>query len=89
MTVSCSDTAVDMSVDVLLIRFIIDILTGVGADMSTEVNTKVLAGVMTALEFVISETFKEFSCWAAFDCWPLALLDCGRVLQIWMPSYHV
>ena len=62
MTVSCSDTAVDMSVDVLLIRFIIDILTGVGADMLTEVNTKVLAGVMTALEFAISQPCKEFGC---------------------------
>ena len=62
MIVSCSDTAVDMSVDVLLIRLIIGIGTGVGADMLAEVNIKVLAGVITALEFVISEPFKDFGC---------------------------
>ena len=40
-----------MLVDVLLIT----VITGV-------VTTNVLAGVMTAPEFVISEPFKEFSC---------------------------
>ena len=46
-------------------------------------------GVMTALDFAIPELFNEFSCAAAFDCWPLTLLDCTRALQAWMPSCHV
>ena len=54
-----------------------------------DVNTNVLAGVLTVLEFAISESLKEFSCWAAFDCWPLTLLDCACVLQTWMPSCQV
>ena len=67
-----------MLVDVLLII----VISGV-------VTTNVLAGVITALEFAISEPFKKFSCWAAFDCCPLTLLDCTSVLQARMPSYHV
>ena len=62
MLVSCSDVAVGMCVDVLLISGIIGVLTGVGVDVLAEVNTNVLAGVVTTLEFVISEPFKEFSC---------------------------
>ena len=30
-----------------------------------------------------------FSCGAAFDCRPMAALDCAHVLQARMPSYHV
>ena len=67
--------AVDTSVNGLLISVISDIMTGVAVDMLADVNRNVLAGVMTAVKFAISESFKEFGCWAAFDCWPLALLD--------------
>ena len=46
-----------------------------------DVNANVSAGVATALEFATSEPLKEFSCWAAFDCLPLALLKDARVLH--------
>ena len=62
VSVSCFEVAVDMFVDVLLISVIIGVLTGVSVDALAEVNTNVLAGVATALEFVISEPFKEYSC---------------------------
>ena len=79
---SCSGVTVDMFGDASLIIIMIGVVTGVSVD--------VLAGVMAALEFaIISEPFKEFSCSAACDCWPLPLLDCARVLQTWMPAYHV
>ena len=52
--------------------------------------------VITALECPVSTPLKEFSrplallgCATPFDCRPLALLDCTRVLQAQMPSYHV
>ena len=60
--VPCFDTVVELFVNALLIRVIFEVVTGVGADMLAEVNTNVLAGVMTALEFAISEPFKEFGC---------------------------
>ena len=50
-------------------------MTAMVGVMIEAVGVNVLAGVMTDVEFVISEPFKEFSCWAAFDCWTLALLD--------------
>ena len=49
-------------VDALLIRVVIGVLSGVGVDVLVDVNTNVLAGVMTALGFAISEPFKEFGC---------------------------
>ena len=55
MSVSCSDVAVDMFVDVVLIRVIIGVLTGDDVGVLLDVNTKVLAGVMTVSEFAISE----------------------------------
>ena len=70
-----------------------DVLGDIRADVIigvvTDTGADVLADVMTALEFAISQPFQEFSCWAAFDCCPLALLDSGGVLQAWMPSNHV
>ena len=62
MSVTCSDVAVGMCADVLLISVIIGVLTGVGVDVLVDVNTNVLAGVITASEFAISESLKEFSC---------------------------
>ena len=46
----------------LLISAMIGVVTGVGVDVLAEFNTNVLTGVVTTLEFVISEPFKEFSC---------------------------
>ena len=41
--------------------------------------------VMTALELPVTTPLGEFSRCAAFDCRPLALLDCARVLQTRIP----
>ena len=57
------------------------LLAGVGANAFTI--------VVAALEFPVSTPLEECSRCVAFDCWPLALLDCDSVLQAWMPSYHV
>ena len=55
--------AVDMSADALPIIVIIGVAIGIGVDALVDVNTNVLAGgVMTALEFAISEALKEYSC---------------------------
>ena len=58
-TVACFDVAVDMFVGVLLLVVIIGVVTGVGVGA---LATNVLAGVMTALDFDISELFKGFRC---------------------------
>ena len=54
-------------------------------DMLADVTTI----VVTAFEFGMPASLYEFSCCAVFDCWPMALLNCARALQAWMPSYHV
>ena len=88
-----SDVVVDALIDALagvLAGVIIDVVFGIGVEVLADVNVNVCAAVMTALvEFPMPTTLEEFSCWAAFDCWPLAVLNCDRVLQAWMPSYHV
>ena len=89
MSASCSDVAVNIFVDASLISAITGVMTDIGVRVLVDVNTNVLAGVITALEFAISELFNEFSCSAAFDCCPLTLLNCTRALQAWMPSCHV
>ena len=63
------------------ISVIIGVAIDIGVGVLVNVNTNFLAGVMTALEFATSEPLKEFSCWAAFDCLPLALLKDARVLH--------
>ena len=83
---ACSDVTIDMFVEALVI---IGVVSGIGVNVLVDANADVLAGTMTALEFANSEPFEEFSCWAAFDCWPLAALDRVSALQAWMPSYQV
>ncbi len=87
-----SDVVVDVLIDALsvLAGVIIDVVFGIGVEVLTGVNVNVCAAAMTALvEFPMSTTSEEFCCWAVFDWWPLAVLNCDRVLQAWMPSYHV
>ena len=79
VSVSSSGVAVDLFMDALA-DVTIAVLAGIGMD--------VLA-VMTALEFPVSTPLERVSRCAAFDCRSRALLDCSRVLQTWMPSYHV
>ena len=55
--------AVNMFVNALPISVIIGVVNGIGIDVLAEVNTNVvLAGVMTDLEFAISEPLNKFSC---------------------------
>ena len=89
VSASCPHEAVKISADASLISTITGAMTGIGVGVLVDANTNVLAGAITTLEFVISELFNGFSCSAAFDCWPLALLNCDRALQAWMPSCHV
>ena len=72
----------------------VEVIAGEFADSvscsAVTVDMVTVAGAMAAFDFAaILEQLKQFGCWAAFDCWPLALLDCAHVLQAWMPSYHV
>ena len=83
-----SDVAIDLFMGTLA-DIIIDVLTGIGVEVLTDVSANAFAVVMIALEFPVSTPLEGFSRCAAFDCRPLALLDCARVLQAWMPSYHV
>ena len=72
------------SVNVLsdvMIDALTEVLNGIDVGMLTDFNA--FAAVVTALEFDMPTP------WTAFGCWPMALLDCGRVLQAWMPSNHV
>ncbi len=88
-----SGVMVEVFIDELagvLAGVMIGVVLGIGVEVLADVNVNVCAAVMTALvEFPMPTTLEEFSCWAAFDCWPLAVLNCDRVLQAWMPSYHV
>jgi hypothetical protein len=69
-----------------LTGIIVGVLTNIAVDVLVDVNINVFAGVMTAFDFAMLETFR---CWAAFDCRPMAVLGCVSVLHAWMPSYHV
>ena len=99
-TVSCSlDVSSGMTIDSFmeaLAGAMLGVLSGIGVEELADVNTNVFAFRMAALEFPVSTPLKEFSrplallgCATPFDCRTLALLDCTRVLQARMPSYHV
>ena len=51
--------AVGIFVDASLIS---GVVADIGVGVLADVNANVLTGVMTALEFAISEALKEFSC---------------------------
>ena len=85
-----SDGGVDLWMDTMagvMAVVVISGLSGIGVDVLVDVNVNVFA-VMT-VKFVMPVPSGEFSCWAAFDCRPIAALDCCRVLQARIPSYHV
>ena len=55
--------AADISADEFPISVIIGVTIDIDVDVLADVNTNALAGgVMTALEFAISEPLKEFNC---------------------------
>ena len=64
-------------------------LAGLMGGMLADVTIIAEAAVAVAWEFTIPAPLYNFSCCAMFACWPMALLNFVRVLQAWMPSYHV
>ena len=58
-----------------LFGLIREVLADIGVDVMMDANVNVVAGVMTDSEF----GFRSM----------VAVVDCARVLQAWMPSYHV
>ena len=97
VTVCCSgnvlsDGVVDLWMDTLAGSMfgvvIISGLSGIGVDVLVDVNVNVFAGVMT-VKFAMPTPLEGFGCRAAFDCRPMAALNCDHVLQAWMPPYQV
>ena len=81
------DVAADMLMDALT-DMILGVLPAIGVDVLMDVNVNALAGAIT-VEFVMPAPLEVFNCSAAFDCRPMMALGRDRVLQTWMPSYHV
>ena len=69
---------------IIVSNVVVDLLmksfTGIILDVLTNIDVDVLLGVMSAFEFVIPGRCEDFRCWAAFDCRPMAGLDCDDVL---------
>ena len=77
------------AVDVLMDAFpgtMLGVLPQIGISVLTDLSKNAFAVVITALEFPVPTPLRAFSREVTFD---LALLDCTRVLQTWIPSYHV
>ena len=72
-----------MAVDILM-----EALAGIDVDVLLDVNENAFAGVTTA-KFNMPAPLEGLNCRAAFDCRPIAALDCASVLQAWIPLYHV
>ena len=74
---------VDALIDAL-IEIIMGFLSGIGVAVLTDANVNVFAS-----EVAVPAPLEGFCGRAAFECRPMADLDCGSVLQDRMPSYHV
>ena len=72
-----SDRAVDLFVEAFT-DVMLGVLLGIGIEVLSDTNE--IFSMLTPVE--------AFSRCPAFDCRPLALLDCACDLQTWMPSYH-
>ena len=83
-----SDVAVDLLMDALT-DITLSVMTDIDVGVLVDVNVNVCAGEMIAFDFAISSPLEKFRRRAAFDCRPMAALDCIGVLHAWMPSYHV
>ena len=62
------------------------------AGVGIKVSGAVTLGVGVDINFALCpELLEEAMVFrrAAFRCRPMAAFDCDRVLQAWMPSYHV
>ena len=85
------DGAVDLPMNTVAGVLIIVLISGlpdVVIDVLVDVTVNVFAGVMT-VNFVMPAPLEGLSCGAAFDCRPMAALNCDDVLQAWMPPYQV
>ena len=88
----CVDALSNMALDLLACGPTVVIIRGVTsirADALLDVDVNVFAGVMAEVTFVMPAPIDNCSCLAAFECRSMPALDCDRVLQAWMPSYHV
>ena len=74
-----SDVATDLFMGALML----------GALIGIEIEVLLTDANANAFAVVMSTSLEEFSRCAAFDCRPLDLLDCVRVLHTWRPSYQV
>ena len=91
VSTSCSaDVLADVVIGALT-RAIFGALSDIGPNMLADDNANIFAVVMIALDFTDATPFGEsrFFGWSAFGRWPVAVLDCFRALQAWMPSCHV
>ena len=64
----------------------------VGVDVLTDVNIDVLRVVKTVLVFALPASSEESflsCCCTPCSFWPRTALGSDRVLQAWMPLYHV
>ena len=83
-----SNVATDL-LECALTDITLGVLTDVGVAVSVDSNVNVFAGVMTEVTFAMPAPIDNFSCLAAFDCRSMDALDCARVTQAQLPSYHV
>ena len=83
-----SDVTVNLLIDALA-DIMLGVLANAGAGLLADPNVNVFAGTTAAFELGMPCPLEGFRCWAAFDCRPMAALDCDNDLQTWMPSYHV
>ena len=94
LSVLVSDVMFGVGVDTLVgvkIAAAMDLEFAVATFNVVDVLGGLRAGVMIDLEFVLPALLKGSKLFrlAAFSCWSMAILDCARALQVWMPSYHV
>ena len=86
--ISLSEMTVDLLMDATN-DTILCVASNVGVEVLVDINANAFTDDMTAFEFDMPGPFEAFRCVAAFDCRPIAALDCDSVLQVRMPSNHV
>ena len=77
-----------MVVDLSMEALVAVILTGIGTKVLIDVNADAF-GVLDDLKFPVRTMLAVLHRCAAFDCRTRALLCCDRVVQLWIPAYHV
>ena len=80
-----------------LIGMLVNVIIGVvpkiiGVKLVADTNVDVLKAVMTVLVFALPASSEESflsCCCTPCSFWPRTALGSDRVLQAWMPLYHV